>query len=277
MGGFGSGRSGGAATSEGTASYVITASMLTRAGRGVTGVAHFDGGSFWVAMRVDISNPSDAFVELTHQTRDKREGDRIVRDRIRLVSTVPTYGRRRWWFQCPRTGRRTTKLFLPNGGWHFRSRQAYRLGYACQREERADRRDGGWGALWHHPRRAGGRHLHDDRRPRSACASSVLAALSPRSTCPTARAVSRTLSSASHPCVNTRRSPAISARSPAVNISCPAGAMSRRHQSDIDRLGSLDPHRRHLPHPADSVDAFPYRTVSSFHQRQQLVPEPRAT
>ena len=57
MGGFGSGRRGGAATSEGTASYVITASMLTRAGRGVTGVAHFDGGSFWVAMRVDISNP----------------------------------------------------------------------------------------------------------------------------------------------------------------------------------------------------------------------------
>lgn len=38
-----------------------------------------------------------------------------------------------------RTGRRTTKLFLPNGGRHFWSRQAYCLGYACQREERADR------------------------------------------------------------------------------------------------------------------------------------------
>lgn len=86
-----------------------------------------------------ISDPADAFIELTHPTRDEREGDRIVRDRIRLVSTVPTYGGRRWWFQCPRTGRRTTKLYLPNGGWHFRSRQAYGLGYACQREERADR------------------------------------------------------------------------------------------------------------------------------------------
>jgi hypothetical protein len=39
----------------------------------------------------------------------------------------------------PRAGRRTTKLFLPNGGWHFWSRQAYGLGYRCQREERADR------------------------------------------------------------------------------------------------------------------------------------------
>jgi hypothetical protein len=139
VGGYGSGRHSGTATAEGTASYVIVASMLTRAGQGVTGVARFDGGSFWVAMRVDISDPSDAFVELTHETRDEREGDRIVRDRIRLVSTVPTYGGRRWWFQCPRTGRRTPKLFLPNGGWHFRSRQAYGLGYACQREERADR------------------------------------------------------------------------------------------------------------------------------------------
>lgn len=139
MGGFGSGRHGGTVTAEGTASYVLTASMLTRGGRGATGVAHFDGGSFWVAIRVDISEPSDAFIELTHQTRDDREGDRIVRDRIRLVSTVPAYGGRRWWFQCPRTYRKTTKLYLPNGGRHFWSRRAYGLGYACQREDRFSR------------------------------------------------------------------------------------------------------------------------------------------
>ena len=39
----------------------------------------------------------------------------------------------------PRTGRRTTKLYLPDGGRYFWSRQAHDLGYACQREERADR------------------------------------------------------------------------------------------------------------------------------------------
>ena len=135
MGGFGSGRHGGAVTAEGTASYVITSKMLTRAVRGVTGMAYFDEGRFWVAMRVDISDPSDAFTELTQETRDSDEGDRIVRDRIRPIWTVPTYGGRRWWFQCPRT----TKLYLPNGGWRFWSRQAYRLGYACQREGRFDR------------------------------------------------------------------------------------------------------------------------------------------
>src|SRR5260370_18825098 len=78
-------------------------------------------------------------MELIHKTRDDREGDRVVRDRIRLLWTVPAYGGRRWWFQCPRTGRRATKLYLPNGGRHFWNRQAYGLGYACQHEGRFDR------------------------------------------------------------------------------------------------------------------------------------------
>jgi hypothetical protein len=104
-----------------------------------SGTSYFGEEKFPVAIRVNTTDASNPFVELTHQTRDDREGDRIVRDRIRLIWTVPTYGGRRWWFLCPRTGRRTTKLFLPNGGWHFWSRQAYGLGYACQREGRFDR------------------------------------------------------------------------------------------------------------------------------------------
>jgi hypothetical protein len=86
-----------------------------------------------------VSDPADAFMFLSHPTRDEREGNRVVHDEIRLVWTVPTYGGRRWWFRCPRTYRKTTKLYLPNGGWHFWSRQAYGLGYACQRETRFDR------------------------------------------------------------------------------------------------------------------------------------------
>jgi hypothetical protein len=88
---------------------------------------------------VDSSKLWDAFVELIHLTRDEAEGDRAITDRIQLAWTAPTYGGRRWWFLCPRTGRRTTKLFLPNGGWHFWSRRAYGLGYACQREDRFGR------------------------------------------------------------------------------------------------------------------------------------------
>jgi hypothetical protein len=88
---------------------------------------------------VDLTNEWDCFVELIHKTRDHQEGDRIVTGRIELTSTTPTFGGCRWWFLCPRTGSRTTKLFLPNGGWHFWGRQAYRLGYACQREDRFSR------------------------------------------------------------------------------------------------------------------------------------------
>jgi hypothetical protein len=142
MGGFGSGRSGGSVTAEATASYVLTISSVSPfigKERCPTYTTVFDQGKFPVAMRLDSSNPSETFVELIHLTRDDREGDRIVHDRIRLIWTVPTYGGRRWWFLCPRTGRRATKLFLPKGGWHFWSRQAYGLGYACQREGRFDR------------------------------------------------------------------------------------------------------------------------------------------
>ena len=52
---------------------------------------------------------------------------------VRLVSTRPNYGGRRWWFVCPLVGRRVAKLYLPPGGRLFGSREAYGLTYAfCQ-------------------------------------------------------------------------------------------------------------------------------------------------
>jgi hypothetical protein len=139
LGGFGSGRYGGAVTAEATASYIIAISSLAsslRKGQCLTRAVSFNEGQFPVVMTVDLTNEWNCFVELTHLTRDEREGGRIVTGRVQLTCTVPTYGGCRWWFLCPRTARRTTKLFLPNGGWHFWSRQAYGLGYACQREDR---------------------------------------------------------------------------------------------------------------------------------------------
>ena len=53
---------------------------------------------------------------------------------IRLETTPQPFGGRRWWFVCPRTGKRAAKLHLPDGAFTFASRQAYRLAYACQRE-----------------------------------------------------------------------------------------------------------------------------------------------
>ncbi len=86
MGGFGSGRHGGTVTSEGTRSYVIGASVLTRARRQVghlaKGTFHADDGNFAIEVIVDTTDPSGPFMELIHKTRDDREGDLIVRDRI---------------------------------------------------------------------------------------------------------------------------------------------------------------------------------------------------
>jgi hypothetical protein len=140
---IGSGRHGGAVTAERTASYIIAIGSIRsflQKGECLTGTISFNEGRFPIVITVDSSKLWDAFVELIHLTRDEGEGDRVITDRIQLAWTSPTYGGRRWWFLCPRTGRRTTKLFLPNGGWHFWSRQAYGLGYACQREGRFDRR-----------------------------------------------------------------------------------------------------------------------------------------
>jgi len=138
VGGFGSGRQGGKVTAEGTASYIIAVSAFSRvmqSGKRLAGTIHFDQGRFPIEITIDACDPHAAFVDLVHPVRDDREANRSVRDRIPLAWTVPTYGGRRWWFLCPRNGRRTAKLFLPNGGWHFWSRQAYGLGYACQRED----------------------------------------------------------------------------------------------------------------------------------------------
>jgi hypothetical protein len=54
--------------------------------------------------------------------------------RLEIVTTAPPYGGRRWWFLCPTTGRRVSKLYLPIGASVFASQQAYRLGYSVQRE-----------------------------------------------------------------------------------------------------------------------------------------------
>ena len=127
VGGFGSGRRGGTATAESTASYIIDIKSLAPGfenGKRLMGSIRFDEGRFPVVVTVDLTNEWNCFVELIHPTRDEQQRVPIITDRVQLTSTQPTFGGRRWWFLCPRTARRTTKLFLPNGGSHFWSRQA---------------------------------------------------------------------------------------------------------------------------------------------------------
>jgi hypothetical protein len=67
-------------------------------------------------------------------------GEKVPVETVVQLSTTPCrFGGRRWWFECPFTGRRVSKLHLPNGATEFRSRQAYQLGYSSQRQSPRER------------------------------------------------------------------------------------------------------------------------------------------
>src|SRR6478735_1715443 len=62
-----------------------------------------------------------------------------IDDKIYLTASRPWFGGQRWWFVCPTENRRVRTLYLPRGARRFRSRRAYRLAYASQREAVYDR------------------------------------------------------------------------------------------------------------------------------------------
>ena len=90
-------------------------------------------------MTIDTCGPGPGFIELAHDERTVQREPEAVRYRVYLDTTRPRFGGRRYWFICPSSGRRVAKLYLPYGGSRFLSRRAYRLGYACQREDRQSR------------------------------------------------------------------------------------------------------------------------------------------
>lgn len=141
MGGYGSGRRGGSPTSEGAGSYVLSIQDFVRAGVEEGGAAEWSmswaAGKWQVKFHINACDRSNAWIVLAHESRTEPARDQLYR--IALTWTKPPYGGLRWWFLCPRTGRRCTKLFLPRGGHRFWSRQAYGLGYACQRMSRESR------------------------------------------------------------------------------------------------------------------------------------------
>ncbi len=141
MGGYGSGRWGGSPTIERTASYGLKVQDFTRVGvrEGIAAHWRMSWGDeeFPVTFFIDTRDVSNAWIELTHESRTEPAYEQHYR--IQLTCTKPHYGGIRWWFRCPRTYRRCSKLYLPLGGHRFWCRQAYGLGYGCQRESRQDR------------------------------------------------------------------------------------------------------------------------------------------
>src|SRR3954471_20938986 len=113
MGGTGSGRTGGHATAEGTASFVLSVKgLLGRLPWGAVGSGTITFRSSWdgelpVDVRVDTTDRAAPCVELTHEARNG--SGQGVPSRVRLTTTRPRYGGERWWFVCPSTGRRAFK------------------------------------------------------------------------------------------------------------------------------------------------------------------------
>lgn len=66
-------------------------------------------------------------------TRGSGADKESVRQEVRLVSTQPHYGGKRWWMICPYKGTRCAKLFLPGNGDRFASRAAWKVQYQSQR------------------------------------------------------------------------------------------------------------------------------------------------
>lgn len=144
MGGLGSGRHGGRPTAD--ASLRIDLAWMLRTGRAKEG-QHISGSLHWscggepsgsISYQAIMHEPGLERLELfyTRGSGDQREQ---VRQTVRLCFTVPHYGGKRWWMQCPYGNIRVGKLYLPTGGDRFASRRAWGLGYQCQRDAARDR------------------------------------------------------------------------------------------------------------------------------------------
>src|ERR1700722_8091508 len=143
MGGYGSGRSGGRPTTED--GLTLRLSTLPRDRPGCA----WSGSITWTDTRTGEQSGSISYNAFLRQetgrlrlryTTTRWDGERRESDYwIELETTPQPFGGRRWWFICPRTGRRAAKLYLPNGAFTFASRQAYRLAYRSQRETSYDR------------------------------------------------------------------------------------------------------------------------------------------
>ena len=146
MGGYGSGRSGGRATTESGLSLSLPKLMRDRLFRPERS---WGGSLIWtntttgervgsIGYEAYLGQESGG-VRL-HYTTTRSDGERRESDYwIQLETTPQPFGGRRWCFVCPRTGRRAAKLYLPDGAFTFASRQSYRLAYRSQREAPHDR------------------------------------------------------------------------------------------------------------------------------------------
>jgi hypothetical protein len=143
MGGFGSGRRGGRPTVESALKLDIDAMIRARViqpGAHVGGEMKFQfyDNELGVQFEALAGDPWNSWIRLRYVISDYWTGEQHeIDDKIYLAASRPRHGGLRWWFVSE--NRRVRTLYLPLGGRRFRSRHAYRLAYASQRETDYDR------------------------------------------------------------------------------------------------------------------------------------------
>lgn len=148
MGGYGSGRSGGQAIIEDGLRLDIN--QLLRVGLIRPMASRYNATLIWrdvatgeARSRISYTShleEASGRLRLVYTVTRGWSGEKHSLDyTIRLTTTPCRFGGRRWWFLCPLTNRRVSKLYLPQRASKFAAREAYRIAYRCQRESPRDR------------------------------------------------------------------------------------------------------------------------------------------
>jgi hypothetical protein len=147
MGGMGSGRSGGRPTIE-SCPFGLDIHDLRPSGclvpeatctSQITWPAEDGAARLQVNLLARLMQQSGTLTLAYEQIDYWTERPQQIETTIHLVATAQPLGGQRWWFLCPRTGPRVTKLYLPWGALCFASRHAFGLAYQSQRETPSDR------------------------------------------------------------------------------------------------------------------------------------------
>jgi|WetSurMetagenome_2_1015567.scaffolds.fasta_scaffold06003_2 hypothetical protein len=144
MGGYGSGRRWGCASS----ARCTVEDSLVLGGQGVLAkTIRAANGSAWGGSFIWSRN-GERFADIGYTlfgniltlSYTRRETDK-AKYPVTLVTTPQPKGGLRYWFKCPLQGcgRRTAKLYLPNGALYFGCRQCYNLTYeSCNESHKFD-------------------------------------------------------------------------------------------------------------------------------------------
>lgn len=108
-------------------------------GEGRLCFTEIDGRHLNVAFLYDLTDPPLGYLALKYVRVFHGGGRREIMQFIRLTSTEPHFGGRRWWMICPHGRQRVAKLYLPPGGDTFASREEWDLIYASQQQCGLDR------------------------------------------------------------------------------------------------------------------------------------------